>query len=417
MGQPRAELGEVVVSARRRPRPRRRQPRSPAREAGGVVRTATSAALQCPRRGRNGVLPDCRQLVSFAEAGSAHRARPSSHGAARDRRGTRRRSRRIHGCRSLDSHSPTAITQRAKPIRRIGGHGRSAVDNERHQFVFGDVAAATARASRSATVPSTTREVPPGPNRWLPRRCVAGQPSERRAGGGSRHRISAPGAAAVGHRQLNRCAAGRRMAYAFAYGIRTERSKINGSPPPAVVVLASALLHGRHAGACDVRTALPVAGRPCDVRQRRDGDRGGAALARTARQAARPASPGRPGLRLSPRSPPRCARWSSARRRRSARSWPSAMSCWHRCGCGSRSTATSPRGIGGSRASASHGPQRDVGVVHHHQPHLDPGVCSSRCTRCRTACLVATKSTSCGWWPASARGWAGPFRCSRCGGG
>src|SRR4029077_19422883 len=86
-------------------------------------------------------------------------------------------------------------------------------------------------------------------------------------------------------------------------------------------------------------------------------------------------------------------------------------------GCGSRSTVTSPHGNGGSRSigvtwSAARRwrcPSSPTGS--------GPRCWSSRSSRCRTACLGATKNTSCGWWPAWAAGWAGQFRSARCSGG
>ena len=69
------------------------------------------------------------------------------------------------------------------------------------------------------------------------------------------------------------------------------------------------------------------------------------------------------------------------------------------------------------RPSAPHGPQRRACAVDHHQPDLDAGAVHLRCTRCRTASLAVTGSTSCGSRPASAPGWAGRFRCWPCSGG
>ena len=168
-----------------------------------------------------------------------------------------------------------------------------------------------------------------------------------------------------------------RMPYAHAYDIRIPVAEaMAGARPrrdrPGLPgFLAAALLHRRHPRARDIRVALSAAGGPRHVRERGDGVRGGADLAGTA-----PSPPGRctaasVGSTCCTAIPAACARWSSARRPRSDRSWPSAMCCWRPCGCGSRSTATSPAGSAVRLTPAPHGPQRDACAVHHHQPHLD----------------------------------------------
>ena len=145
-----------------------------------------------------------------------------------------------------------------------------------------------------------------------------------------------------------------------------------------------------------LRVALSAAGGPCHVRERGDGVRGGADLAGAASSPPRPAPPRGAGLRVH-RDPGRGV--CDGHRRgdaRSGRSWPSAMCCWRRCGCGSPSTAISPVATGGS--------QRTAGTwcsARHSRCRSSPTAsglryCSSRCTRCRTVSLAATRSTSLG---------------------
>jgi hypothetical protein len=181
-------------------------------------------------------------------------------------------------------------------------------------------------------------------------------------------------------------------------------------------VLASAPLDGRHAGAVDVRIALSTAVRPCDVRQRRDGDRGGADLARSARHETRPAPADRAGLRVH--GDPRRDVRDGDRGGHTVRPVPGRQQSiprvavavvhdqWLPC-----RAATTVRA-----APASHGPQRDAGVVHHHQPDLGPGVGDHMRAVAGQRLWGGVKSTSCGSWPASPRGWAGRFRFSRCSG-
>src|SRR5947207_2740541 len=124
-------------------------------------------------------------------------------------------------------------------------------------------------------------------------------PRARRVGGAARHRISSArgsGLSVVITHQPNRYTRAKRMTYAFAYDIRITRSKpeMARSRPRRCRrrvprLLATAVLHGWHPGARDIRSSLPAAGRPRDVRKRRDGDGGGADLAGTARQETRPA--------------------------------------------------------------------------------------------------------------------------------
>ena len=203
-----------------------------------------------------------------------------------------------------------------------------------------------------------------------------------------------------------------RMPYANAYDIRTEpKAALAGARPgrdraglPGF--LTAALLHRRHPRARDIRVALSAAGGPRDVRERGDGVRGGADLAGTAPSPPGPVTAASAGSTCSPRSRPPCARWSSARRPRSDRSWPSAMCCWRPCGCGSRSTATSPAVIGGSSPTGAtwssarrlRCPSSPTGFGHRSY--------SSRCTRCRTAYLVGTRSTFV-WFAAGVGAWLG----------